>query len=192
MHLLSFYHKIIKAAFLTGCFFIAACENDTRKIEEWTKNVSLKEEAYHIQSYLSQDGKMKAKLTSPLMVRENKDTQSVEFPKTLHCDFYDSTNQVETWLDAKYGIYYESLNKVYIRDSVVVITVKGDTLKSPDLWWDQNRKLFYSDKYAIYHGKGMNVTGGKGIEATQDLKRVTFSEASGNVKVSENGSVPSN
>lgn len=188
MLLFSVYKKIIQTAFfITGCFFMAGCENDDKVLQDWTKKVVMKEEAIQVESYLSQDGKLKAKLKAPLMIRVAGDTISVEFPKKLHCDFYDDSTQLETWLDSKYGIYYENLNKVYLRDSVVVITVKGDTLKSPDLWWDQSTKMFYTDKYATYHGVGKNIYGGKGMEATQDLKRIMFKETTGNLKVSENG-----
>ncbi|MEI9807152.1 MAG: LPS export ABC transporter periplasmic protein LptC [Bacteroidota bacterium] len=111
---------------------------------------------------MSQDGKMKAKLTAPLMLRVLADTLYVEFPNSLHVDFYNDSTKIESWLDSKYGKYFETLDKVYLRDSVIVINIKGDTLKCPDLWWDQNAKLFYTDKYAEYHAKGKNIFGGKG------------------------------
>ena len=184
----SFHKKILyTAAFITGCCFVSACENDEKKIADYTKNVVMKEEATDIVSYLSQSGKMKAKLTAPLMFRVSDTTVYVEFPNTLHVDFYNDSTKIETWLDSKYGKYYENLGKVYLRDSVVVITMKGDTLRSPDLWWDQNTKLFYTDKYAIYHGIGKSIYGGKGLVATQDLKSVTFNEPTGTVQVSDNG-----
>ena len=175
------------AAFLTGCLFLLSCENREDDIRTWTDKVVMKETAVDIESFLSQDGVMKARLKAPLMYRVTADTIYVEFPNGLHCDFYDSTKKVETWLDAKYGKYFENLNKVYLRDSVVVITVKGDTLRSPDLWWDQNTKMFYTDKYAVYKGVGKNIYGGKGLEATQDLTRITFKESTGNMKVSSSG-----
>jgi LPS export ABC transporter protein LptC len=188
MNNLSFYKKTLyAAALLTGCCFVSACENDEKKIADYTKNVVMKEEATNVVSYLSQSGKMKAKLTSPLMFRVTADTVFVEFPNTLHVDFYDDSTKVETWLDSKYGKYYENIGKVYLRDSVVVITMKGDTLRSPDLWWDQNSKLFYTDKYAIYHGIGKSIYGGKGLVATQDLKSLTFNQPTGTVQVSDNG-----
>jgi len=182
-------HKksFITAALITGCCFLFGCENDAKKVNDWTKKVIMKEEAVNIDSYLSQDGKMKARLKAPLMIRVYADTIYVEFPKTLHVDFYDDSTKVESWLDSRYGKYFENLNKVYLRDSVTVITVKGDTLKSPDLWWDQNSKMFYTDKYAIYHGIGKNIYGGKGLTATQDLSSVVFNQPTGTVQVSENG-----
>jgi LPS export ABC transporter protein LptC len=185
----SFFHKkfFYTAAFITGCCFVYSCENDVKTIKELSENKVMKEEATDIESYLSQDGKMKAKLKAPLMLRVSADTIYVEFPKTLHVDFYDDSARIETKLDSRYGKYFETFNKVYLRDSVTVITVKGDTLKSPDLWWDQNTKLFYTDKYAVYHGKGNVLYGGKGMVATQDLLSITFNEPTGTMQMSPNG-----
>lgn len=184
-----FLHKTIfnAAALLIGCCFVWGCENDKKKIEEWTKKVVMKEEATQVVGYMSQDGKMKAKLTAPLMYRSADDTVYTEFPKTMHVDFFDSTLKKETWLDCRYGKYYENLNKVYLKDSVVVINIKGDTLKCQDLWWDQNTKLFYTDNYAEYRTLDKKIYPGKGLEATQDFSRVTFKEVTGMLKVKEGG-----
>ena len=185
---LSIFRKYFyTAAFITGCCFVCSCENDQAEIDELTKDVLEVEEAKDVVSYLSQEGIMKAKLTAPVMLRVLSDTQYVEFPKTLHVDFYDDSIKVESWLDSRYGKYFETLDKVYLRDSVVVISVKGDTLKCPDLWWDMNAKIFYTDKYAEYHAKDKNIYGGKGMEATQDMRTVTFKEPTGVVNVSESG-----
>src|SRR5262245_48320535 len=117
------YHPFYIAALLTSCFFVS-CENDEKQIKELTENVIEVEEAKNVESYMSQDGKVKAKLTAPLMFRVMKDTQYVEFPNTLHVDFYNDSTKIESWLDSKYGKYFETLNKVYLRDSVIVINVK--------------------------------------------------------------------
>lgn len=175
------------AAFFMSCCFVCGCENDEKLIKELTENKVMVEEAIDVESYLSQEGIMKARLTAPVMLRVLADTLYVEFPKTLHVDFYNDSTKIESWVDSKYGKYFETLDKVYLRDSVVVISVKGDTLKCPDLWWDQNAKIFYTDKYAEYHSKDKNIHGGKGMEATQDMSTVTFKEPTGVVNISDNG-----
>ncbi|MCX6318190.1 MAG: LPS export ABC transporter periplasmic protein LptC [Bacteroidetes bacterium] len=168
--------------------FFYSCENDEKRIQDWTKKIVLQEEATNVESFLSQEGKLRARLTAPLMYRVSADTFYTEFPKSLHVDFYnDSTVVKESWLDCRYGKYFDNLNKVYLRDSVVVINIKGDTLKCQDLWWDQNTKLFYTDKYAEYRTLDKKIYPGKGLEATQDFSRVTFKEVTGQLKVKEGG-----
>jgi len=185
IHILKSY--FIGAAFFTGCFFVSSCENDPREIEALTGKRTEVEVGKNIESYLSQAGVMKAKLTAPKMLRVLDDTVYVEFPENLHVDFYNDSLEIETRLDSKYGKYFEKQDKVYLRDSVVVITVSGDTLKSPDLWWDQRTKMFYTDKYARYHTRERIIHGGRGMEATQDLRTVTFKEPTGRVAVAEDG-----
>jgi LPS export ABC transporter protein LptC len=177
------------AALVMGCFFLAACENDPEVIKAWTERKTLVEVGKSIESYLSQGGQMRAKLVSPIMYRYETDTVYTEFPKTLHVDFYDDSVNVESRLDAMYGKYYESLNKVYLRDSVRVINVNGDTLRCPDLWWDQNLQKFYTDKPARLDGKDKHIVGNQGLEATQDLKVIQFRYPTGPFQVKE-GTMP--
>lgn len=181
------FNKIYAAAFIISCCFVCGCENDQAEIDKWTSNETMVEEATNVVSYLSQEGSMKAKLVSPLMYRVLDDTLYVEFPNTLHVDFYDDSTNIESWVDSKYGKYFESLNRVYLRDSVVVISMNKDTLWCHDLWWDQNTQKFYTDTTAIYRSPGNDLTGGKGMEATQDLKTVTFKQPIGTVKMSDAG-----
>jgi LPS export ABC transporter protein LptC len=181
--------QTILAALVIGCFFLTACENDPQVIKEWTERKALVEVGKNIESYLSQGGTMRAKLVSPIMYRYQADTVYTEFPNTLHVDFYDDSVNVESRLDALYGKYYENLNKVYLRDSVRVINNDGDTLRCPDLWWDQNLQKFYTDKPARLDGKDKHIVGNQGLEATQDLKVIQFKYPTGPFQVKE-GTMP--
>ena len=179
-------NRLVSACvFFLAIFLLTGCENDEKLIKDLTDNKVMVEEARNIESFLSQDGKLKARLTAPLMLRVLDDTMYIEFPNSLHCDFYDDSARRETWLDCKYGKYFENEGKVYLRDSVVVINTKGDTLRSPDLWWDQNKKIFYTDNPATYHGINRKIYGEKGLVATQDLTSIIFNSPTGEVKVPE-------
>jgi LPS export ABC transporter protein LptC len=180
---------LLSAAFITGCCFLLACENDPKEIEVWTGKKQMVEKGKNIESFMSQEGKIKAKLTAPLMYRYESDTVIVEFPNTLHVDFYNDSSEIETVVDSKHGKYFENLNKVYLWDSVVVINKGGDTLKSNDLWWDQNTKLFYTEKYAEYRRIDKQIYPGTGLEATQDFKRITFKDVVGTVQYKDTASV---
>jgi LPS export ABC transporter protein LptC len=175
-------HQYFKAAFITGCFFISACENDPKVIAEWTNSKVMVEEADSIETFMSQGSMMKARLRSPYMIRYQMDTMYVEFPRSLKVDFFDTAGKVESHLDSKYGKYYESLGRVYLRDSVVVFNMQGDTLHTPDLWWDQNQQKFYTDKNVRIR-KGGNLIFGKGMDAQQDLSNINIRQVSGLVAV---------
>lgn len=163
----------ILAALFAGCFFVCSCENKISDVQNLNgKSVSV-EEGTGIESYLSQAGKVKAKLMAPLMLRYQKDTPKVEFPKTLRVDFFNDTTKVESKLFAKYGRYLENENKVFLRDSVVVYNMTGDTLFCKELYWDQLKAIFYTDKKVIIHKPDQKVYG-DGLVADQSFKWFTI------------------
>ena len=164
--------KIVAALFF-GCFFVCSCENDMREVQNLSKKSIGVEEGKEIESYLSQEGKVKAKLTAPLMLRYQNDTPKVEFPKTLRVDFYNDSTKVESKLFAKYGRYLENENKVFLRDSVIVFNMTGDTLICKELYWDQLKAKFYTDKNVIIRKPDQKVYG-TGLDADQDFKNITI------------------
>ena len=170
------------AAMVCSCFFFLACENDQKTLDEIMGSKKMTEEAKDIETYLSQGSMLKAKLWAPYMLRASSDTTFVEFTKSLHVNFFDSTGKVDSHLDSKYGKYYESLNKVYLRDSVLVYNMQGDSLRSPDLWWDQNTQMFYTDKNVWIKRQG-TVLLGKGMDSKQDLSDIHIKQVTGLVDV---------
>jgi LPS export ABC transporter protein LptC len=167
-------HYNIRAALIAGCFFVSSCENDMREVQAMGKKTIGVEEAKNIESYLSQSGKVKAKLIAPLMLRYQLDTPKVEFPKSLFVNFYNDSLQVESKLSAKYGNYFENENRIFLRDSIVVYNVTGDTLFCNDLYWDQQKGIFYTNKKVIIKKPGGQLLYGKGLVASQDFKSYTI------------------
>jgi hypothetical protein len=51
--------EYILCSLLTGCIFIYSCENKIEDIKKFTEKKTAVEEARSVQSYLSQDGKLK-------------------------------------------------------------------------------------------------------------------------------------
>lgn len=165
----------ITAAIIIGCFFVWSCENDIQDVRNLNPKAIGVEEGKQIESYLSEGGKIKAKLMAPIMLRYLTDTPKVEFPKTLHVHFYNDSTRVESKLFAKYGRYLESENKVFLRDSVVVFNIKGDSLFCKELYWDQNKSIFYTEKNVILHQPNQKIYG-KGMIADQNFKWFTITQ----------------
>jgi LPS export ABC transporter protein LptC len=155
------------------------------KIADLSKKVQQVEEARTVTTIFSQSGNLKAILKSPLMLRYLGDSTIIEFPQTMHVDFYDSLGKVESWLDARFARYIENHSKVLLRDSVQVVNVKGDTLRTPELWWDQNAAMFYTDSTVRIIQADKRIRGGKGMEAKQDLTNILIRQPTGTVLVGE-------
>ncbi len=169
------------AVLSAGFFFLYGCENNIKDIPDMHSKRTALEEGHNIESYLSEGGKPKAKLTAPLMYRYQADSSYVEFPKTLHVDFYNDSLVKESQLDAHYGKYHEWENKVFLKDSVVVMNVlKKDTLKCDELWWDQGTQKFYTSKPVhIFKSDGTMVYGQDGMEAAQNFSWYVIYKSTG-------------
>lgn len=154
-----------------------------KQITDLSKKVEQVEEARGVRSLFSQSGRLKAILQAPLMLRHLGDSVVIEFPTTLHVDFYDSLNKIESYLDARYARYVENRSLVLLRDSVRVINRQGDTLKTQELWWDQNARKFYTDSLVRIVQKDKRINGGKGLEAGQDMSWYLIKEPVGTVLV---------
>lgn len=164
----------------------AGCENNINEVRALGQKKTGVEEGIKIESFLSQDSKTKARLTAPLMLRYLTDTIRTVFPNTLHVEFYNDSTVVESTLFAKYGTYAENDRKVLLKDSVIVINVlKHDTLRTEELWWDQNLQVFYTDKPVHIRQPEQKLDGAFGMKADQNFKEWTLFNASGQLKVAD-------
>lgn len=175
----SSYSRLLSLTFLSATLFIiAGCENDEKEIREFTRKKMGVDEAKKIELLYSQSGKVKSRLTAPVMYRYQDTLPRIEFPNSLHLDFFNDSLQIESVLDAKYGRYIEGQNKAFLRDSVVAIQkFNQDTVRCKELWWDQNKQQFYTDKPALITKKdGTILPAKKGFTASQDFKTIVLRE----------------
>ena len=167
------HHKIFKIAVacLSSCFFMAACENDVDAVKALGARVSGIDVGKNVAIYVSNDGKLGAKLTAPLMNRYLEDSSKmIEFPQSIHVDFYKDSNQIESQLSAKYAKYKELENIVYLKEDIVIFNTLGDTLWCKEMYWDQNTGKFYTEQDVVVkqHSPLAKIYG-KGLEANQNL-----------------------
>jgi LPS export ABC transporter protein LptC len=161
--------RIILTVTCSCIFMFSGCVNDEAKVKELLSKRLGVDEAHNVEAYMSSTGVMKARLRAPLMLRFQDTLAKVEFPQTMHVDFFNDSINIESQLDARYGEYFETKNKVFLKDSVKVFNNTGDTLYCQELWWDQNQSKFYTDKPVRIHRPDMIMIG-VGLSAPQDFK----------------------
>jgi LPS export ABC transporter protein LptC len=165
-------------------FLPSSCENSDKDIKDLNRKALGVEEARNVDVNYTIGGKTKARLLSPLMLRVQDTMPYIEFPKKLHVDFYNLDSIIESRLDAQYGKYYEAKSKVFLKDSVKVTNIKGDTLYCDELWWDRNkpRSEFYTDKPVKIRTR-TQIIDGIGMESAQDFKNYHIIQVTGIIKV---------
>ena len=119
------------------------------------------------------------------MLRHQEAVPFIEFTKTIHANFFDDSLRIESQLDAHYAKYEERQSKVFLKDSVVVMNIKGDTLYCNELYWDRNRKdhEFYTDK-PVRIRTPTQILDGDGLDAPQDFSNWHLINGRGIVRVS--------
>ncbi len=116
-----------------------------KEVAAINKKVTQVEEGKNINTILTTGGKLRAILKAPLMFRYMTDSPYFEFPKGIHVDMYKDSVAIETVIISRFCKYLESQSKVFLRDSVRVTNMDGDTLWCKQMWWDQTKRIFYSD-----------------------------------------------
>ena len=161
----------IAVACLGSCFFMLSCENDIEAVKALGARVEGIDVGKDVAIYVSNNGKLGAKLTAPLMNRYLLDSSKmIEFPQSIHVDFFKDSNQIESQLSAKYAKYKETENIVFLKEDVIIFNTLGDTLWCKEMYWDQNTGKFYTEKEVVVkqHNPLAKIYG-MGLEANQNL-----------------------
>lgn len=163
-----YFNMIMAAGF--GCLFIfSACVNSEKEVSDLLDKKIGVDEATNVQGYMSNTGRMKARMRAPSMLRYQDSTARTEFPKGIHVDFFNDSTKIENQMDARFAEYFEMKGQIFLKDSVRVFNNMNDTLFCQELWWDQTKQLFYTDKAVRVHRPDM-IMYGVGLKAPQDFK----------------------
>jgi LPS export ABC transporter protein LptC len=161
----------ICTALLWGCIFLCSCQNKLQDVKNALSKPIGKDEATDVVIKYSIQGKKKAVLNGPLMYRVQDTVTYIEFTKTVHVNFFNINDSIESTLDAKYAKYNDGQSKVFLKDSVKIINVLGDTLFCDELYWDRSKlnQEFYTDKPVRIRRK-TEIIDGTSMQARQDFK----------------------
>ena len=76
------------------------------------------------------------------MAKFIKDAQT-KFDSGLTAYFYNNEGDVASRLTADRGLMYDAARNFEAHENVILVSEKGDTLKTEELKWDNNREKIY-------------------------------------------------
>jgi len=173
---------------VTAVFFSQCRQADKKEIEAFRNQMEdlSVEHATDVVIRYTDSAILKAIIQTPVMVRyPQKKEPYTEMPKGLNAKFYDKEGGLDSRLSANYGINYEDKKIIELRDSVRVINKQGEELKSEELFWDQEKKIIYTNKFVKIVRDGEEIRG-DGFESNENFTKYKILKPTGRVKVKEN------
>jgi len=150
-----------------------------------SRKEAAKETGKDVEALYSDFGKIKAKLTAPVMnhVFDEKNPYT-ELPSGLTLYFYADSLTVQSTLTAGHGISYDKSDEMIARNNVVVTSVSGDKLESEELVWNQKSEKISSEKFVKITTKD-EIIFGDGFESNDDLSNYKIKKIRGTLQVND-------
>lgn len=161
---------------------LLSCKNDIELINNLTSVSKLPTQSItYIESIYSDSAKIQILVKAPKLDRYgNSDEPYMEFPDGIEVYFYDNNEEVKSQLTAKFAIYHESIELWEARDSVVAVNVEGEVLNTELLFWDEKKRLIYSNTF-VKITTANEVLFGEGFEANQDFSDWVIKKPKGTI-----------
>lgn len=149
---------------IAGAILLFACKPDTEAIQYFSDKKSIPGiTAYNSEVLYTEDGKAKIKVVAPITIHyQFSDEPYTDFPEGITVYTYDDTLGVESTLSAKQAIFFDKKNLWQAKNNVVAKNRKGEVLNTEELFWDQKKKLIYSNVNVkinsvngVIYGKGL-------------------------------------
>lgn len=158
-----------------------SCENDlsdVRRVSDITEEEPV-DISYGVTILFSDSAKTKAKLVTNEMVHHNVDTPFYECPKDVLMIFYDEKLQEERRVTSDYGIYTEPKKLLELKHNVVVTMRDGTVFKSEQLFWDDDKRIFYNTMPLTVTTPNGDVIQGNFFEADENFENRKINGAHG-------------
>jgi len=134
-------------------------------------------------------GRVKFKITAPLLERYGGDDPQQIATKGINVDFYDDSNHMNGHISANYAIRHEKTGLMEGDNNVVVVNKKGEKLNTEQLFWSQGKHLIYTNKY-VQIKTASEIIYGDGLESNEDFTDYKITNIRGTVML--NTPVPTN
>lgn len=119
------------------------------------------------------------KLQTPkLLLFSNQDEPYQEYPEGFMIEKYGPDKKITSSIKANYGKYFEKKDLWEARHNVVALTESGDSLITESLFWDEKKKMIYSDIFVKVIRKDEILTG-IGFEADVQMSNWKFNTPQG-------------
>ncbi len=163
---------------------MVSCENEIAKIKTVANTEELPAiKAEGFEMLASDSGVIRFKLQTPELIRHSDEKDPfTEFPKGVKIVEYDAKMNITSSITAQYAKNFSSDDRWEAKNNVIAVNLRGDTLKTEYLVWDNKKGKIYSDQFVKIIQKDQVYTG-IGFESNQDFSVYHIKNLKGNMYV---------
>ena len=144
---------------MAGMFF--SCENDLENIKLVTATDESPDQIINnVHTLYSDTGVVKFEIIATRMEVFTIPEKKTIFKNGFQVNFFKSKDSIEATLTADYAEMKESDNSLFARNKVIFTNFeKKQTLKTEELYWDQQTKRVHTDKAYEIFGEKTHIAG---------------------------------
>ena len=170
-----------------GAVMLFSCKNDMEEINRVAGDEILPEmTGTNLEMIYTDSARIKYKVITPEYLKMSEGEEKYEeFPQGLHAISYDTDGKEIGSITCKYAKKLEDEQLWEARNEVVVVNAEGKKLETELLYWDTQKQIIYSDRYAKLSADGQIIEGNRGFKSDQDLKSPIFYGITGELEVEQ-------
>ncbi|MBN2520023.1 MAG: LPS export ABC transporter periplasmic protein LptC [Bacteroidales bacterium] len=185
-----YFPKLLKniSLLILEALLLLSCENDIEVINTITATSDVpKQTADSIEIIYSDSAIIQLKIFASKLeyYQKEEDNSYIEFPKGILVYFYRYDQTIRSKLTANYAIYYEPKKLWEARNNVVAINEDGEILNTELLFWDEEKEIIYTNKFAKVKDQNSEIQG-EGFESDQNFTNWEFKKVTGIILLEEN------
>ncbi len=163
--------------------FLVSCNDDEKAKNVIQKPSFATETGEGVTLTYTDSGIVKAKIKAPLMQHFSLSKKPYTLmPKGVEGVFFDKYENASSFASADLGVYYDKEKYLVMKQNVKLINVKGDTLSTEYLVWDEEKEKIYTDKFVKITTPDQLIYG-DGLVSNQNFTEYRIGNVRGNIQL---------
>jgi LPS export ABC transporter protein LptC len=165
---------------------VISCENDIEVVKSFSGDSLMPSQSMiNVVTSYTDSARLQMRITTPEINYYSTVTENyTEFPQGVFAEFFDRNEDVESHLRSKYAIYYSDKELWEAKDSVVVVNREGEILNTDQLFWDERKRIIYSNSFVRVTRPNEEITG-EGFEADETFSSWSIRKVQGTITLQD-------
>lgn len=177
------YNIIKSIVILSGITMLLSCENSMKEVQSLTSNQNIPLQTGKEVEYIFTDStRIQYRAYAVEFIEtETEEGKINEFPRGGKIISYDTDETVAWQIEANYAKNYGTEELWELRNNVVAHSDDGKTINTELLYWDQKKKLIYSNQYTTVTTEDGQVIEGTSFTSDEEMNEIRMKDLKGEV-----------